>query len=201
MTNMSEEEKIAWVVAAAAQLRVAAVPQRELWPTILGRLEVQGTHPRRAMPWITFVIVVALLLISGTIISAKIAEYRSANSRAAAAADPLRSRLYRAEKITSEHDKSVALIALVQPAKADTGLARLIIKAARPISSSFEKSNVLVELAKRGAISTVPLRASYLDAAETISSKAERERALDALDRSASGGRPFFRPDELTPRR
>ena len=202
MTNMSEEEKIAWVVAAASQLRVGTVPQNDLWLGILERLQVQGTRRSRGFPWITFVIVVLLLLISGSIVSSKIAAYRSARTRAIAMSpEGFRERLYRADRMrTSDHDKATMLMTLVEPAGNDTSLVSAIIQVARPIDSSYEKARVLVKLAKNRALTTPSLRTAYISAAYTISSKAERENTLDALDQSP-GPRPYFRPDELRPRR
>ena len=55
---------------------------------------------------------------------------------------------------------------------------------ARQLGSSFEKANVLVALGNAGALTTQPLRETYLWVANSISSKFERNRALDALERS-----------------
>jgi len=193
MTNMSEEEKIAWVIAAAAQLRVGVAPRYEIWPRILERLEIQGTRQRRSMPWITFVIIVLLLIIGGSILSSKIARYSRARSRAVMVpVDALRLRLDRANELSSDHDKSTALISIVEASKGDKTMVDLILMSASSIESSFEKTNVLVELAKARALTTQPLRETYLWVANTISSKAERNRALDALERS-------FGIDPVTP--
>jgi hypothetical protein len=202
MTNMPEEEKIAWVIAAAAQLRVGATPRYELWPTILERLEVQGTRQRRSMPWITFVIVVLLLIIGGSILSSKIEGYRASRARAIALSpEGFRERLSRADRMTSDHDKATMLISLVESARADTNLVSAIIQVARPIDSSFEKARVLLKLAENRVLTTPALRSSFIAAANTISSKAERDHVLDAMERLSRGSRPFFRPDELSPRR
>ena len=202
MTKMSEEEKIAWVIAAASQLRVGAAPPYDIWPRILERLDTDATRQRRGMPWITFVIVVLLLIIGGSILSSRITAYRAARSRAIAMSpEGFRERLSRADRMASDHDKASTLISLVATAKADTNLVAAIIQVARPIDSSFEKARVLVHLAEKRALSTPALRSSFIAAANTISSKAEREHALAVFDRSTRGARPFFRPDELRLRR
>lgn len=202
MTNMSEEEKIAWVIAAAAQLRVGVVPRHELWPGIVERLEVQGTRPRRAMPWITFVIVVLLLIVAGSILFSKIPGYRAKLvPPIAVSPEGFRERLYRADRMSSDHDKASTLISLVESASADTNLVGAIIQVARPIDSSFEKARVLLKIAESRALTTPGLRSSFIAAANTISSKAEREHVFEVMERSTRGARPFFRPDELSPRR
>jgi hypothetical protein len=197
MTNMSEEEKIAWVIAASSQLRRPAMPPVELWPAILMRLSSQARTQRRPIPWVTIFIVCLLLLVGSSILFSKIASYSRVRSRAVMVpVDALRLRLDRANEISSDHDKSTALISLVEASKGDKAIVNLILMSARSIESSFEKANVLVKLGDAGAITTQPLRETYLWVANSISSKAERERALDALDR-ALGARPFFRRDEL----
>ena len=98
--------------------------------------------------------------------------------------DAVRLRLDRANELSSDHDKATALMSLVESSKRDKELVNLILMSARSIGSSYDKANVLVELGKARALTTQPLRETYLWVARTISSKSERNRALDALERS-----------------
>lgn len=184
MTDMPDDERIAWIIAAASQLRVPVSPPMDLWPTIVGRLSAQPQRNRRGVPWVTVVIVCLLLFIGGSILISRVASYREARARSAYVSNPaLRLGLERAGKIESDHDRATALIRLVESSRGDTTAIMRIIQTARPISSSTEKSNVLVKLGESRSITTQSLRQDYIRAANSISSKADRERALDALDR------------------
>ena len=183
MTNTPEDGRTDRVVAAASRLRVPVTPPLDLWPAILARIGRPDYERRRAFPWAMRVVIVLSLLLAAFVVYSKVATYRASQSVSAAAADPLRLSLYRAKQITSDHDRASALIALSKPAAGDTALVKLIIAAAMPIESSADKADVLVSLGKNRAIRTVSARSAFVSAAESISSEAERGRALDALDR------------------
>jgi hypothetical protein len=186
MTNMPyDDERTSRVVSAASQLRIPVTPPVDLWPAILARLGSQHRSHRRPLPWITIVVVCLLLFIGTSILASRIASYSKARSRAVMVPlDAVRMRLDRANELSSDHEKAEALIALVESSKHDKDLVNLILMSTRPIGSSFEKANVLVKLGRAGALTTQPLRETYLWVANTISSKFERNRALDALERS-----------------
>ena len=185
MTEMSrEDDRIERVVAAALQLRIPVSPHVDPWPAILARLGSQHRTKRLRVPWITIVVVFLLLSIGSSILLSRIASYRQARSLAAVVTDEVaRQRIARAREISSDHDRAAMLIGLVKTASADTVLASLVIQVAQPIESPHDKSDVLVELANARAVTTPSLRESYLSLVNTISSRAERERALDALER------------------
>ena len=195
MTDMShDDERITRIVSAASQLRVPVFPPADLWPAIIMRLSSQPRAQRRAVPWITVFVVCLLLAIGSAILFSRIANFSRVRSRAVMVpVDALRLRLDRANEISSDHDKSAALISLVDGSKHDKALVNLILMSARSIGSSFEKANVLVKLADARALTTQPLRETYLSVANTISSKEERNRALDALDR-------LLEQDDVRPR-
>ena len=201
MTDMShDDERITRVVSAAWQLRIPVIPPVDLWPAIVVRLNTQQRTLRRPVPWIMVFVVCLLLAIGTTILFSRIASYSKVRSRAVMVPlDALRLRLDRANELSSDHDKSSALIALVEPSKRDKAVVNLILMSARSIGSSFEKTNVLVELANARALTTQPLRETYLWVANTISSKEERNRALDALERSLR--QDEIKPDEPRPPR
>jgi hypothetical protein len=185
MTNMHGDERIERVVSAASQLRVPVTPPVDLWPAILFRLSARHRAHRRPVPWVTIVVVCLLLFIGSSILVSKIASYSKVRSRAVMVpVDAIRMRLDRANELSSDHDKASALIAVVESSKRDAALVNLILMSARPIGSSYEKANVLVALGKARALTTQPLRETYLWVANSISSKAERNRALDALEQS-----------------
>ena len=186
MTDMShDDERIARVVSAASQLRIPVIPPMDLWPAILMRLSDQRRTNRRPVPWMTIFVVCLLLSVGSSILFSRIASYSKARSRVVMVPlDAVRMRLDRANELSSDHDKATALMSLVESSKRDKELVNLILMSARSIGSSYDKANVLVELGKARALTTQPLRETYLWVARTISSKSERNRALDALERS-----------------
>ena len=84
--------------------------------------------------------------------------------------------------IDSDADRSKMLVSLSEYS-ADTAVARSVIEAALSIESSAERATVLTALVDAGAISTAGLRDLYFGSASSILSKAERERAMNALNR------------------
>lgn len=186
MTDMShDDERIARVISAASELRIPVVPPVDLWPAILMRLSSQHRTSRRPMPWLTIFVVCLLLTVGSSILFSRIASYSRVRSRAVMVpVDAVRLRLDRANELSSDHEKAAALIALVESSKHDKAVVNLILMSTRSIGSSFEKANVLVKLGRSGALTTQPLRETYLWVANSISSKFERNRALDALEQS-----------------
>jgi len=186
MTDMShDDERIERVRTAASQLRIPVIPPVDLWPAILMRLSSQHRTNRRPMPWLTIFVVFLLLSIGSSILLSKIASYSRARSRVVMVpVSAIRLRLDRANELSSDHEKADALISLVESSKGDREMVNLILMSARQLGSSFEKANVLVALGNAGALTTQPLRETYLWVANSISSKFERNRALDALERS-----------------
>lgn len=79
---------------------------------------------------------------------------------------------------SSERETVLRTVTESGPDPASVGL---VIDAAKQISGSSSRANVLVGVARAGLLTTDGLRAGYRDAAQGISSPSERERALRAL--------------------
>lgn len=85
-------------------------------------------------------------------------------------------------QISSSSERERVLLAALRvrptPATVDA-----VIQLAREISSSSSSANVLVAAAATGLVNTPTMRDAYRGAADGISSRSERERALRAIDR------------------
>jgi len=92
-----------------------------------------------------------------------------------------RSPFFRALSGISSSSERENVLRTVTESHPDQESIGLVIDAATEISSSSSRANVLVGVARAGLLTTDSLRAAYRDAAQGISSRSERERALRAL--------------------
>jgi beta-lactamase regulating signal transducer with metallopeptidase domain len=84
------------------------------------------------------------------------------------------------EGIASSSTKG-ALLRAVMASSPDAATTARVLVVVGTISSSSERTNVLVQAAGAGLINSPALRAAYERAAESIASRSERDRALRAL--------------------
>ncbi|MEX0692148.1 MAG: M56 family metallopeptidase [Gemmatimonadales bacterium] len=95
--------------------------------------------------------------------------------------DQTREPFFRAvEDIASSSTKG-ALLRAVMASSPDAATTARVLVVVGSISSSSERTNVLVQAAGAGLINSPTLRAAYERAAESIASRSERDRALRAL--------------------
>jgi len=79
---------------------------------------------------------------------------------------------------SSERERVLLAVTTSGPDPASVGF---VIESARGIASSSSRANVLIGVARAGLLTSDALRTAYRDAARSISSQSERERALKAL--------------------
>lgn len=82
--------------------------------------------------------------------------------------------------INSSSNKGVVLRSVLG-AEPDAATTTRVFTAVETISSSSEKAETLVTAARKGLVSSAALRTAYEHSAATITSRSERERALQAL--------------------
>ena len=85
-----------------------------------------------------------------------------------------------AERISSSSEKRRVLVALLRAQGTDKEVVRDVIRSARSISSDSEKAAVLMEVSTLQLKDTTTAEA-YLDAADTIRSRASRQRVTSRL--------------------
>ncbi|MDB4891084.1 MAG: peptidase BlaR1 [Gemmatimonadetes bacterium] len=84
------------------------------------------------------------------------------------------------EQIPSSGDLRNALMIAMPFAPGSTDVARSIIEAARSVSSSGDRSRILISMVSSGALTTKELRDAFFSAAAEIPSEGDRGRVLSA---------------------
>jgi beta-lactamase regulating signal transducer with metallopeptidase domain len=88
-----------------------------------------------------------------------------------------------AETIQSSGDLARTLSVAMNSGRDTEDVSLAVIRATGRISSSGDKSRVLVELARKGRVNTAKVREAYLAAARKVSSDGDYRRVMDAISR------------------